>query len=533
MDNVVTEIRAILTMQAEQFKSEAERAAQSAKASFSSIANDAALMNAAVNQGISLVVSQFKWMASEVSATVSALVSTVETSMNRMFRTAKDANAFQATIDQMNGLEYAAERAGTNMSKVETVVGALEKSIGMALSAGKQGDKQRNLFAQLGLDPESLAQAGGVGALSQIAVEIGKIGNAAQRENVLAGLMSGTRGKQLASSLALFQQLRGGVDDVTAAMEHYYGVANSEEAYAKIELAKESTLKLAQVWRGMVDTLTIEVAPAIVNVQKEFDKLGLSGRQAGSAVSFAFKEVSYWLQAVVTDTTFLVSLYSSYANLAFSFGRAITSTLIAGWTSLKATLVSDFESIKGLFRSLVNTMLGDVNIFITAFNRIALATGAKTLPVFDLLGKGSSGSAAAAQKESDASFKSAAGDISTFANNLMNFSPGTMASNALKTGREFRESLFADIGSKERADQNAKDRERAGEEHDDHTDKTKHKELGLAGRLGSMQSVWALTQQHSHLDSTEKNTRSLDKLTEAIKKGSHVGGQRQGAILHP
>lgn len=584
MDNVVTEIRAILTMQAEQFKAESDQAAKTATANFQRIAataiamsasitqsantavqnfnniasasalmgaavaqavqastsnlgaigRSAAIMGVGINQGVNLVVSEFKWMASEVSSTVSALVATVETSMNRMFRTAKDAHAFQATIDQMNGLEYAAQRAGGSISQVERITGMLEKSLGAALSSGKAGDKQRGVFAALGLDPESLAHMGGVGALSAIATEVGKIGSASERAQIISILTGGGRGKQLGETIELFHQLKGGIEGVTEEMAHYYGVANSEEAYAKIELAKESTFKLAQVWRGMVDTLTVAVAPAIVNVQKALDNLGVTGQSVGEYVKAMFAGVVEYIRYVITDLQFLYTWFDSTFKLVASIGDFVTKSLIAGWSNVAFAVLKVCDSIEGGFRGAINSALGDINRLITLHDRAALALGMKTIGTIDPMSTktASGGLAAAAGRDANSANQAAIDAAKEFYNNAKNFSPGTLASNALKTGEDFKRALFSDIGSKERAAQNAKDRGGAMDAHDDHTDTNKHKELGLAGRLGSMQSVWALTQQHSHLDSVQENTKCIKELTNAIKKGSHVGGQRQGAILH-
>lgn len=169
---------------------------------------------------------------------------------------AKAARNVGESVAGLQAFQFAlGETVGLDSGSATKLLDELRKSVGDAL----QGDKGKiDILAQLGLDAQSLSNAGPVKAFQEVQAAIAKIENASQRAAIAQKLLGGEANAIMA---LLSDQSDAFAQSMQAAQD--LGLTISDAGAAGVEAMNDSLARASAILDGVISQVTVELAPAI------------------------------------------------------------------------------------------------------------------------------------------------------------------------------------------------------------------------------------------------------------------------------
>jgi hypothetical protein len=243
--------------------------------------------------------SQFRSLAAAAigGLTVASVVGRINDAFKTLDATAKRALKLQVDVQEIRGLELAAELSGLAVEKINTSYGILVRNIAAANAGGKQ---QQKLFQQLGLDAQAL---GGMGAAEQfqaIAIALGNIKDRTQRAAAALQVF----GKSGIELLPLMANQGNGIVDAMKDAQRLGGFISTAEA-GRVEAANDAFSRLTFTIRSVFQRIAVDMAPALnrlFSIMAEGLKPGTAINQMmqtlGSVATFAVNILALMVKVV-------------------------------------------------------------------------------------------------------------------------------------------------------------------------------------------------------------------------------------------
>jgi len=239
---------------------------------------------------------------------------------------AKAANRVGESVGDLQAFQFAlGEVAGVGAETAQQALAELRKSIGEGLAGGEKA----TFFEQLGLDAQSLSQAGTVEAFSKIREALSQVENGAQRAAIAEKLLGGEARK-----------LMGLLGDQSDAFAHSMqaasdlGLTISDSGAAGVESMNDALGRANATLEGIVTQATVALAPAIEMVADRIVEIGatLQGAdlddwvQGGVALAGVTYDVLNNIQQVV-DALRFISTLGTQGDLSLDFSSGTAAAL--------------------------------------------------------------------------------------------------------------------------------------------------------------------------------------------------------------
>lgn len=261
------------------------------------------------------------------TAAVGGLALLTKQAMDTIDTTAKVSDQLGIATEKMAALQFAADLAGVSNEELAGTLGKMVKNLG---DAAMKGGPMADALASMGLSAEQLANAGTYRALEQIADGLAGVQNSAQR----ASLATAVFGRQGLAMVSVLQQGSAGLREA-AAQADALGITFSRVDAAQVEAANDSLTVMGYLFKGIGQTLAVEVAPFITAAVQKMTELGASGLGSGKLVTNAFE----WMVGAVSKATDYLALFQ------------------AGWYGLKAGVLQVTAEITGVLQPWAEELL--------------------------------------------------------------------------------------------------------------------------------------------------------------------------------
>jgi hypothetical protein len=262
--------------------------------------------------------SQFRSLAAAAigGLTVASVVGRINDAFKTLDATAKRALKLQVDVQEIRGLELAAELSGLAVEKINTSYGILVRNIAAANAGGKQ---QQKLFQQLGLDAQAL---GGMGAAEQfqaIAIALGNIKDRTQRAAAALQVF----GKSGIELLPLLANQGNGIVDAMKDAQRLGGFISTAEA-GRVEAANDAFSRLTFTIRSVFQRIAVDMAPAL----NRLFSIMAEGLKPGTAINHVLLAFGQILTLAINIANEFVGLVSFMSQELGIMGRAIVGVVV-------------------------------------------------------------------------------------------------------------------------------------------------------------------------------------------------------------
>lgn len=278
--------------------------------------------------------SQFRSLAAAAigGLTVASVVGRINDAFKTLDATAKRALKLQVDVQEIRGLELAAELSGLAVEKINTSYGILIRNIAAANAGGKQ---QQQLFQQLGLDAQKLGGMGAADQFQAIATALDGIQDRTQKANAAIQLF----GKSGLDLLPLMANQGKGIADAMKDAQRIGGFISTAEA-GRVEAANDSFSRLAFTVRSLFQRIAVDMAPALTRLFTTMAE-GLKPGTALNAMLQTFGSVATLLvnvlDVLLNEVRFLSEFFGVWTGKLL--GAVIVSVaVIKIYTTLAALL---------------------------------------------------------------------------------------------------------------------------------------------------------------------------------------------------
>jgi len=226
---------------------------------------------------------------------------------------AKTADKLGLTTEALAGLRYAGEQTGV---AVNTMDMATQRFVRRLAEAAQGTGEAKSAIKELGLDAQKLAAMPVDQAMAEVAGAMAQVKSQSDRVRLSFKLFD-SEGVALVNTLAL------GKDGMAAAAQEArdLGLALDRTDTAKMEQAKNAMLAMQSAIQGVVNKLTIALAPWITAVSEQFvafaKSANVSSESIISGLGDIVKELGY-----VADVIVVTSFGWKKLELAFNIAKA-------------------------------------------------------------------------------------------------------------------------------------------------------------------------------------------------------------------
>lgn len=238
---------------------------------------------------------------------------------------AKLAASLRTTVESMQIMERAGERAGVSMSQIETASLMLTRQLSQAVQGTGSAAKALD---RLGLSAEELLVLPIDKRMIVIQDAISGLVPAAEQAAVASELFGARSG--LVFSRLNSDTIRQATQDV-----HDFGVVVSEVDAAQIQRTNDAVSRLGLIWRGVSNQMAVAVAPAIEQVAEALAAMARVTGPLGQAIQLFFGN----LQRLGTYAATFLTLIGTRWVLAFIASRAATNLLTGALTLLRGAIL--------------------------------------------------------------------------------------------------------------------------------------------------------------------------------------------------
>jgi len=271
-------------------------------------------------------------------AGVGALGALTKSSFESADALAKTSDKLGIMTDKLVGLQNAGELTGVSTNTMNMALQRMTRRLSEA--ANGTGEAQ-GAIKELGLDAEYLASLSPDQAFSKIADAMGNVSNQGDKVR-LAMKFFDSEGVALVNTLKLGSN---GLDEMTMEAERL-GVSLSRVDAAKIEAANDSVFKSKQVFKGLGNTIAVNVAPYVEAIGNSFNKSAMEANgfkdEVNSSLQVVVKSVGFVADAFRGLNVVFVGFKTVFAGVA-DFLIGTSNKIIQSYTSLRKFFDSEYE----------------------------------------------------------------------------------------------------------------------------------------------------------------------------------------------
>ena len=288
-----------------------------------------------------------KFAAVGVAAASAVGIALVRSQLQQIDALAKTSALLNVTIQDLQGLRFAAEQSGASAGVLDKALERLTRNIGEV--QGGTGEAKK-AFDELGLSAVELAKISPADALGKVATALQGVESNSQRVNFAYQIL-GRSGTQLVNMLA------NGEEGLNAFKQEALdlGLTLDEVDAAKVEAANDALNRIQKVIQGALQQATVELAPFIEAIAKEFANAAKESGGMGHVVVGVMEDVGRAISKVANTFT-MISKAFKYIELAASTWFKFVTYI------MKETATAIEDLLSGIINS--------VNVVISAMNKI-------------------------------------------------------------------------------------------------------------------------------------------------------------------
>ncbi len=274
---------------------------------------------------------------------VFAMARMVKGSFASIDATSKLADNLGLTTKQLVGYQHAAKLSGVESNQLATAFKRMEKNISDAKLGLTTAQRAFGTEAGLGLDFKRLAELSPDQQFKTIADALNRMKSQTDKVRVALDLF----GRSGLGVIKMAEQGSAGLSAMQKEAEKL-GIAFSRLDGAKVEKANDAMARVGSVFRGMSDTLAIELAKPIEDMAKKFTDWATTGTNAADRVRSALGQLKPIIEGIgiaFKQLGFLEDLRRWQVGISGAILAPAARLLTAGGTS---------EADKRAFRARAN-----------------------------------------------------------------------------------------------------------------------------------------------------------------------------------
>lgn len=301
-----------LDMQTAMFAKHAKKVQDDVGGIFKSLQNlqtGAAALGAAFGAGI--ILDGLGKFASGAKAALDTVTQTVMEGIERIDGALDAAVRLGTTTDNLVGLSFAAQFAGSSAEDLEKALGKLQVNLG---NVDSDADPAAKAFARLGLYWKDLKGQDPTEVIKKVSDGMKNISSQADRLAILQTIA----GKSAASLAELTFGGREAIEEMERVADAF-GITFSQEQANMIGEAKDAMDLLGEAAKGLGNTLAIEVAPYITFASESILGFGTEGVGAANALKIAIMGVKEAIYLAMDGADLLVSALRNITGINVFF----------------------------------------------------------------------------------------------------------------------------------------------------------------------------------------------------------------------
>ena len=269
--------------------------------------------------------------------------------MDVLDKLAKMSDTLGISVDELRGLQYAADLSGTSMETLEKGLGKVARGIGeMQTGVGKG----LGGIEQLGLKAEEIAGMGTYEAFMTLAEGISALPTAEARAAVATDVF----GKAAQEMIPFLNEGAGGIKELS---DQYLKMTGSMSRVdlAQVEAANDAITTAKAALTGIYQQVAIKISPVITALVEKFTSMATEGTNAGSIVSTGFK----WVAKVIGIVADVIDVLHD----AFLFLKAGVTLgigfMVKGWSYVGQAIQAVVNLLPGVEVQFADTLtaIGD------------------------------------------------------------------------------------------------------------------------------------------------------------------------------
>lgn len=287
------------------------------------------------------------WAAAGVAAASAVAAAMVKSQMATIDALAKTADRLGLTTEALAGLQRSAQLTGADVSTLNM---ALQRMTRRVSEAAQGTGEAKKAIAELGLDAKVLAQLSPDEQFKQIADAMGDV--AEQGDKVrLAMRLFDSEGVKLVNTLAMGSEKLEEQQRVTEKL----GVALSRFDASKVESANDSLFSAGQVLEGVVNRVSVELAPVIDDISGRIFEAALQTNGFSNSIEKAFS-------IAITGAGYIANAFRGIEIIIAGLKVTATTGKII-WAEMIRTMAAGFEQF-------INFGIDGINQLIASINKI-------------------------------------------------------------------------------------------------------------------------------------------------------------------
>ena len=288
-----------------------------------------------------------KFAAVGVAAAAAVGIALVRSQLQQIDALAKTSARLNITIQDLQGLRFAAEQSGASAGTLDKALEKLTKNIGEV--QGGTGEAKK-AFDELGLSAVELANLSPADALGEVANALQAVDNNSQRINFAFQIL-GKSGTQLVNMLA------NGEAGLNAFKQEAIelGLTLDEVDAAKVEAANDALNRIQKVIQGALQQATVELAPFIEDLAERFADVAKESGGMGHVVVSVMASIGGAVATVADIVGRIGIAFKAIEIVIKGFEVFVTGAMLA---TAKAV------------EFVIEGILNGVNIAISALNKL-------------------------------------------------------------------------------------------------------------------------------------------------------------------
>lgn len=263
----------------------------------------------------------------------------VRQSMKTIDELGKVSDMLDITTEDLQTLQHAAVLTGGSVQALNKGLRTFAKNVGEATLGYSEASEA---IATLGLTAEQLARAGIMGAMMMVADKMSAITNATQRASIASDLFS-KRQMILVNMLAMGSAKLGLIKKDLGEL----GVLLSRPEAKAVEKANDAISRMQLAVRGLVNSLTVALAPALETTANLVSALVKWWNALSERARFSIVLIGSFATALLVAIPVIAVMVKSIAILIGAYkALAVAQTLVAvlsgpaGWMVLLAAVAA-------------------------------------------------------------------------------------------------------------------------------------------------------------------------------------------------
>jgi len=271
-----------------------------------------------------------KFAAVAVTAGAAIGVAVVRSQLQQIDALAKTSAQLNITIQDLQGLRFAAEQSGASAGVLDRSLERLTRNIGEV--QGGTGTAKK-AFDELGLSAVELAKISPADALGKVATALQGVESNSQRVNFAYQIL-GRSGTQLVNMLA------NGEEGLNAFKQEALdlGLTLDEVDAAKIEAANDALNRIQKVIQGALQQATVELAPFIEDIAARFADVAKESGGMGHVVVNVMEGIGRAIAFVADAVGSIGIAFKAIQIVIKGFEVFVTGAMLAAATAVEGVI---------------------------------------------------------------------------------------------------------------------------------------------------------------------------------------------------